>query len=356
MEQNLSYFAGRDGFIWWVGVVEDRGDPMALGRVRVRVFGYHTEDKTKLPTGDLPWAFCIQPANSASSGGIGTSPTGPIEGSWVIGFWRDPDFMQEPMIFGTLPGKITASAAPQGGAPFDYSDDQQKPASEVQTTSFIADGRTTEFSTPIATTDSTVLVTRDGESDIPENRPAESPINTEAQAPEFSGGRTYTADDFGRSRYGERTASKLNSLVPWLRDRWANGIIKFLADNPDYDASIGYGYRSMAEQRKLYNDYATGATTNRAARPGSSWHNYGCAIDLQIFLPDGRYDTGTRGDNYTTLAASAMNPFKLKNDIPNDVGHFYPSEFTKGPPTSLKNGSQTIKEYAEEKGINTEVS
>jgi hypothetical protein len=51
-----------------------------------------------------------------------------------------------------------------------------------------------------------------------------------------------------------------------------------------------------------------------------------------------------------------MNPFKLKNDIPNDVGHFYPSEFTKGPPTSLKNGSQTIKEYAEEKGINTEVS
>ena len=59
MEQQLSYFAGRDGFIWWIGVVEDRGDPAALGRVRVRVFGYHTEDKTKLPkqTTDLDKVF-----------------------------------------------------------------------------------------------------------------------------------------------------------------------------------------------------------------------------------------------------------------------------------------------------------
>ena len=84
--QRLSYFSGRDGFLWWVGVVEDRIDPMSLGRVRVRVFGYHTSDKTKLATEDLPWAFCIQPCTSASSGGVGTSPTGPIEGSWVIGF------------------------------------------------------------------------------------------------------------------------------------------------------------------------------------------------------------------------------------------------------------------------------
>ena len=356
MEQQLSYFAGRDGFIWWIGVVEDRGDPMALGRVRVRVFGYHTEDKTKLPTGDLPWAFCIQPANSASSGGIGTSPTGPIEGTWVIGFWRDPDFMQEPMVFGTLPGKINASAAPQGGAPFDYSPDQTPPPPSVETVSIIADGTTTEFTTPAPTTDATVLVRRDGESDVPTNRPPESPINTETAAPEFSGGRTYTAEDFGRSRYGNRTATALNSLLPYLRDRWANGILKFLNDNPDYDCSIGYGYRSLAEQRRLYDDYRSGRTSNRAARPGSSWHNYACAIDFQIFLPNGRYDTGTSGNNYTGIARAALNGFKLKNDIPNDVGHFYPAEFTQAPPAAVKNGSQSIKEYAEAKGINTEVT
>ena len=29
-------FAGKNGFIWWVGVVEDRQDPLKLGRCRVR--------------------------------------------------------------------------------------------------------------------------------------------------------------------------------------------------------------------------------------------------------------------------------------------------------------------------------
>jgi hypothetical protein len=260
------------------------------------------------------------------------------------------------MVFGTLPGRINASAAPQGGAPFDYSPDQTPPPPSVETVSIIADGTTTEFTTPAPTTDATVLVRRDGESDVPINRPPESPINTETAAPEFSGGRTYTAEDFGRSRYGNRTATALNSLLPYLRDRWANGILKFLNDNPDYDCSIGYGYRSLAEQRRLYDDYRSGRTSNRAARPGSSWHNYACAIDFQIFLPNGRYDTGTSGNNYTGIARAALNGFKLKNDIPNDVGHFYPAEFTQAPPAAVKNGSQSIKEYAEARGINTEVT
>ena len=56
------------------------------------------------------------------------------------------------------------------------------------------------------------------------------------------------------------------------------------------------------------------------------------------------------------MAVKAFSGFKLKNDIPNDVGHFYPAEFTKAPPAPVKNGSQTIKEYAESKGINTQVT
>jgi hypothetical protein len=28
-------FAGKNGFIWWVGFVEDRKDPLKLGRCRV---------------------------------------------------------------------------------------------------------------------------------------------------------------------------------------------------------------------------------------------------------------------------------------------------------------------------------
>ena len=45
-----NFITGKDGFIWFTGVVEDRDDPDKLGRVRVRAVGYHTEDKTDIPT------------------------------------------------------------------------------------------------------------------------------------------------------------------------------------------------------------------------------------------------------------------------------------------------------------------
>ena len=48
-----NHFMGMDGFVWFTGVVEDRDDPDQLGRVRVRILGYHTEDKIKIPA-DLP--------------------------------------------------------------------------------------------------------------------------------------------------------------------------------------------------------------------------------------------------------------------------------------------------------------
>ena len=49
-------FMGLDGFIWFIGVVEDRNDPSKLGRVKVRCLGFHSEDKNDIPTADLPWA------------------------------------------------------------------------------------------------------------------------------------------------------------------------------------------------------------------------------------------------------------------------------------------------------------
>ena len=37
-------------FIWFMGVVEDRLDPLKMGRVRVRCFNWHSEDKERVPT------------------------------------------------------------------------------------------------------------------------------------------------------------------------------------------------------------------------------------------------------------------------------------------------------------------
>ena len=100
----MKNFMGKDGFQWFVGVVEDRNDPKTLGRLRVRCLGYHTEDLTKLPTTDLPWAHVMNPITSATVSGVGQSPIGAVEGTWVVGFFTDGSDAQQPMIMGTLPG------------------------------------------------------------------------------------------------------------------------------------------------------------------------------------------------------------------------------------------------------------
>ena len=95
---------GNNAFYWWVGVVEDRNDPLYLGRCKVRIVGHHGSDTGELPTSDLPWAFPMQPITSAAMSGVGQTPMGVVEGTWVTGFFRDGDDCQEPVIMGTMAG------------------------------------------------------------------------------------------------------------------------------------------------------------------------------------------------------------------------------------------------------------
>ena len=91
-------FLGHDGFIWWVGIVEDIQDPLNLGRCKVRCFGYHPEKSTDLvPTEDLPWATSIHPTNTSN---LYASLK---LGDWVFGFFLDALSAQEPAILGYFP-------------------------------------------------------------------------------------------------------------------------------------------------------------------------------------------------------------------------------------------------------------
>lgn len=102
----------------YYGIVENRQDPLSLGRCQVRVVGLHTHDKSLLPTADLPWATPVQPVTSAAMNGIGHTPIGPVEGTSVIVVFPDHD-KQQPIILGTL-GGIPATPLPidaeDGGA------------------------------------------------------------------------------------------------------------------------------------------------------------------------------------------------------------------------------------------------
>jgi hypothetical protein len=100
---------GLDGFIWAIGVVEDRNDPLFLGRCRVRYFGWHTENKLEMPTAGLPWSYPLTDLDS------GRNVVGPKEGDWIVGFFRDGVVAQEPVMIGVVPGIPEIEADPAKG-------------------------------------------------------------------------------------------------------------------------------------------------------------------------------------------------------------------------------------------------
>lgn len=86
---------GSEGFMWFLGIVEDLADPLKLGRVRVRIFNEHDAG---IDTTDLPWATAMMPITSASIKGVGVSPTGLSIGSYVYGFYMDGGEKQLPAV------------------------------------------------------------------------------------------------------------------------------------------------------------------------------------------------------------------------------------------------------------------
>ena len=100
------------------GIVEDRHDPLKIGRVRVRIHGIHTDNKLKIATPDLPWAQVILPTTSAGLSGMGMQH-GLVEGSTVFGYFRDGESCQDPVVLGVSTG------VPQSGYRVDALGNQQ---------------------------------------------------------------------------------------------------------------------------------------------------------------------------------------------------------------------------------------
>ena len=103
-EKEMPQFTGlKSNF--YTGIVEDRNDPLQVGRVRVRIFGLHTDDKSLIGTPDLPWSDVLMPNTTSALSGLGSSPHGLVEGSTVMGFFRDEDDMQDFVVIGSLFGR-----------------------------------------------------------------------------------------------------------------------------------------------------------------------------------------------------------------------------------------------------------
>jgi hypothetical protein len=107
---------------FWFGVVEDRDDPLFLGRVRVRILGKHSLSLSDIPTECLPWAHTILPTTSCTVSGIGISPTGILPGTWVCGSTKGSYLF----VHGILPGFISEQMKKAFREDINVDDDQSE--------------------------------------------------------------------------------------------------------------------------------------------------------------------------------------------------------------------------------------
>ena len=87
---------------WFVGSVISINDPLELGRIRVRIYGIHSDNKTDIPDRDLPWAQVVTPITEGGTKGYGSN-IGVQVGAEVFGMFLDGDHSQLPLILGSMP-------------------------------------------------------------------------------------------------------------------------------------------------------------------------------------------------------------------------------------------------------------
>jgi len=118
-----NYWFGAQGNRLWVGLVEGDGNLLVNGqelidrngsnRVKVRIMGYHTRSRTKLPPRDLPWASVMIPATESVTTTNASITHGLTLGSWVLGTFMDGESAQSPLVLGSI-GLVDSGAAPDG--------------------------------------------------------------------------------------------------------------------------------------------------------------------------------------------------------------------------------------------------
>jgi hypothetical protein len=117
--------------MFYIGIVEDNLDPLKMGRLRIRVIGVHTENRSQvgtpnqfLLTEELPWAMPAYPISNSNIDGV-SDFSGIEKGTKVYVFFLDR-FQQKPVyfgvasfIFGDLPDYEQGFTDPSGEHPIE---------------------------------------------------------------------------------------------------------------------------------------------------------------------------------------------------------------------------------------------
>lgn len=105
---------------WFVGTVVNINDPLELGRIKVRIYGVHSDDESGISDIDLPWAQVVVPITAGGVRNLGNT-LGIKEDAEVFGLFLDGQSSQIPLILGSMPkieenspGGLTTSILARG--------------------------------------------------------------------------------------------------------------------------------------------------------------------------------------------------------------------------------------------------
>lgn len=252
--------------IFYTGKVENRNDPLKLGRCQVRVMGIHTSDVSVLPTTDLPWSHPVSPIGSSSVNGVGISNTGLQEGSIVIVWFADGDKNQQlPIIFGSVAG------IPQ--------DDANNPLS-VQQSEVTFDENTQQTITP-----NTPAPNVSGEEAIPEDavqnaRPARTFTLSDAGVDLIK-----SFEGFSATAYADNTQYSIG---------YGSGTWRGQAVTPSYPGTVTEA--EAAQELKSLAEQTFGSAVKRNVRVLITQQMYDAMVSLA-------YNIGTGGFGGSTVVA-----------------------------------------------------
>jgi hypothetical protein len=256
-QDNKKDFAGKGGFVWFTGIVEDRQDPLKLGRCRIRCVGWHSENKQHLPTDMLPWAIPAYPVNHVHT-------YAPKEGDMVFGFFADGEIAQAPIYMGVFPS-IPLKAA------------------NIQEA--FSDPRTDDQLTNAPRTPESKLYNTDGSGiDITEKTKAEL-YPRDLDEPTTSRIARNDKESIDKTYIQERKDNVVND-VPTFNSTWSE---------PETKYNAKYPYNNVMETEsghiQEYDDTPSAERIHIAHRNGS----------FVEFYPDGDKVTKVTKDNYTII-------------------------------------------------------
>ena len=305
-------------FIHFTGIVEDRQDPHQAGRVRVRCLGFHSENKTALPTADLPWAQPLLPTTASGISGLGTSPTFLVNGTWVFGFFRDGETMQQPVVLGTLPGKPTEYSSRwydkafydgQGIYPKYIGESdmnrlatgQPSLVNEIRNATRISNVATADFDATTAADDSEIK--QSDTTTFSQPSPVYGAIYPMNKVYETESGHIQEFDD---TLYFERihTRHKTGTSLEWL----ANGDQVNLIKKDNHQYTIGHDYHYIEGNSDITIDGRHKVYINKSGAENNHYDiQIGAKANINIQVDDGDVNLVTRTGKVNVNAGGDYN-------------------------------------------------